>query len=95
MYVEVVHYQMDGLGMWILKSQLKDDFGKLKRRTIRSGKSEVATRLGLDRAEHVGRATAFVFVVSSGFPPRNGRRKGRHLGMQRDRFLVQADYRLL
>jgi hypothetical protein len=55
----------------------------------------MAARLGLDRAEYVGRATAFIFVVSSGFPPRNGGRKGTHIGMQRDRFLVQADDRLL
>jgi hypothetical protein len=37
----------------------------------------MATRPGLDRAEHVGRVTAFVFVVSSGSRPGMAAEKGR------------------
>src|SRR6516164_9707427 len=68
---------------------------ELKARTIWRGEREMTTRFRLYCAEHIGGAAAFVFVISSGFPSRLDRRARTHIGVQRDRLLIQADHRLL
>ena len=94
MAAEVVHHQMDGLGFWILQSQMEQDLRELESRPIRGGEGEVASRFRLYGAENIGGATAFILTVLSCFPPRFGRRGRTGVGVQRDRLLVQADYRL-
>ena len=71
------------------------NLSELKARTIRRGEGEMTTRFRLYRAENIGRAATFVFVIASRFPPRFGRRGGPDIGVQRDRLLVQADHRFL
>src|SRR6266576_3320679 len=90
MDVQVIHYQMDGLGFRILKGQLKNDLCELDRRAIRCGKCEVAARLWLYRAENIGCAAAFIFVVSSRFPSRLCWRSRPDVGMQGNRLLIQT-----
>ncbi len=51
--------------------------------------------LRLYRAQNVGRATALVFVIASRFSTRLDSRGGTDISVQRDRFLVQAEHRLL
>jgi len=55
----------------------------------------MATGFGLYGAEDISRAAALVFVISSRFPPRRGRRGRTDVGVQRDRLLIQAHHRLL
>ena len=54
----------------------------------------MAACFGLYGAEDISRAAALVFVVSSRFPPRLGRRGRADVGMQRDRLLIQTHHRL-
>ncbi len=51
------------------------------------------TRLRLYDAENIGCATSLVLVIPPCFPSRFGRGTGAHIGMQRDRLLIQADHR--
>ena len=55
----------------------------------------MTARFGLDRAENISGAAAFLFVITSCFPPRLGWRGGTDIGVERDRLLVQADHGLL
>src|ERR1700685_343623 len=70
MDVQIIHYQMDGLRFRILKGQLKNHLCELNSRAIRCGECEMAPRFWLYRAENIGCAAAFIFVVSSRFPSR-------------------------
>ena len=47
------------------------------------------------RAEDIGGAAAFIFVVLSGLAARFGVRGGSNVGMQGDRLFVQADHGFL
>ena len=53
------------------------------------------TRLRLYRAENIGRAAPFVLVIPPRFPPRLGWGGGTHVGVQRDRLLIQTYHRLV
>ena len=53
------------------------------------------TRLRLYGTENIGRTTPLVLVIPPRFPPRLGRRGGAHVGVQRDRLLIQTHHRLL
>ena len=77
MDVEVVHYQVDGLGLGIFQGQVKENLGEFKTRAVRRREGEMAPRFRLYRAENIGRAAAFIFVVPSRFPPRCRWRSGR------------------
>ena len=55
----------------------------------------MTSRFWLYRAENIGCAASFVFVVPSGFPTGHGRRSRPDIGMQGNRLFVQADNRLL
>src|ERR1019366_5186419 len=95
MNVQVVHHQMDGLGLRVLKSQLESYLGEFNRCTIWCGECEVPARLRLYRTENIGCTTALVFVIPSRFPSRCCGRGWPDVGMQRDRLLIQAHHRLL
>ena len=82
-------------GFRVLKSQFEGHLGELEAGAIRRGEGEVTARFRLDRAENIGCAAALVFVVAPCFAPRFGRRGGTNVGVQRDRLLIQADYRFL
>ena len=92
--VEVVHHQVDRFGFGVFQGQVKEDLREFEPRTVPRRESEVASGFRLYCAENIGRAAAFVFVVSSGFPARCCRRCRADVRVQRHRFLIQADYRL-
>jgi hypothetical protein len=95
MTAEIVHDQVDSCGCRVCQGQADRHLGELKARTIRCGKREMTTRFRLYRAEDIGCAATFVFIVPSSFSSRLDRRGGANIGVQGDRLLVQADYRLL
>ena len=82
-------------GCRVLQSQFEGHLGELEAGAIRRGEGEVTASLRLYGAENIGRAAALVFVVLSCLASRLGRRGWPHIGMQRDRLLIQTDYRLL
>ena len=88
--IQVVYYQMNGLGFRILQGQVEGYLCELKRRPVRRGEGEVPTRLRLYSAENIRRAAALVFAIRPGFAPRHGRRGRADVGVQRDWLLIQA-----
>ena len=54
----------------------------------------MASRLRLDGAEDIGCAATLVLAVAFGDPAGRGSLRRPDLSVQRDRLLVQADYRL-
>ena len=68
MDVQVIHYEVNGFRLRVLKRQM--DLGELGCGSIRRGESEAPTRFGLYGAEDIGRATAFVLVIPPRFAPR-------------------------
>lgn len=95
MHVEVVQDQVDGRGCRVLESQVEGHFGELECGPIRRGEGEVAADFRLYRAEDVGGASAFIFVILSGFAARFGGRSESNVGVQRDWLFVQTDHGLL
>lgn len=95
MNVQVIHDQVDGVGCRILHREAAGNLREFERRPIWCGEREVPARLGFYRTEDIRGASPLVFVVSPGFPSGNGGRWGANIGMQCDRFLIQAYYRLL
>jgi hypothetical protein len=93
--VEVIHNQMNGLGVRVLHRHLAKESGQFEGRSIRGGRGEVAAALGLHRAEDIRRTTTFVLGISPGFPSRRCGRGRSDIGVQRHRLLVQANHRLL
>jgi hypothetical protein len=51
----------------------------------------VPAALRFHNAEYVRRAAPFILVVLLGHLSRPGRDRRSHVGMQRDRFLIQAE----
>ena len=93
--VQVIHHQMDGLGLRICKGQLGQDLSEFKPRTIGCGKGEMAACLRFYSTENICRTAALVFVIASRFASRPGGGEGTDLGMQRNRLLIQTHHRLL
>ena len=54
--VEVIHYQVDGLGVGVLHRQVAGEQRELKGGSIPGGRGEVAARFGFHRAENIGSA---------------------------------------
>src|SRR5208337_1484802 len=90
---QVVHDQMDGIGLRIASGDIQQVIGKLGRAASRSHLGEVPSRLGLDPAKHVGGSATLVFIVSPGSSSRLHRDRGTGVGMQHHRLLVDADHR--
>ena len=63
MCIEIVHNQSYPVDVFIPLCKLLDEAGKVIARAPLGDFGEVATRLWLDRAKHIARALAFVFVV--------------------------------
>ena len=89
---QVVHDQMDGIGLPIASGDIQQVIGKLSRAASRSHLGEVPSRLGLDPANHVGGSATLVFIVSPGNSSWLHRDRGTGVGMQHYRLLVDADH---
>src|ERR1039457_1478656 len=63
---QVVHNQMDGVGLPIASGDVQQVIGKLGRAASRSHLGEVPPRLGLDPAKYVGGSAPPVFIVPPG-----------------------------
>src|SRR5271169_485759 len=87
---QVVHDQMDGIGLLIASRDIQQVIGKLGRAASRSHLGEVPSRLGLDPAKYVGGSATLVFIVPPGSSSRLHRDRGTSVGMQHDRLLVDA-----
>jgi hypothetical protein len=59
--------------------------------TVGSSGGEVPAALRFHDAKHVSRAAPFILVVLLGQFPRFGRYRRSHVGVQRDRFFIQAN----
>ena len=89
MDVQVIHYQVDGLGVRVFQRQGDRNPGKFKARTVRRRECEMTSRFWLYRAENIGGTASFVLVVPSGFPSWYGRRSRPDIGVQRNRLFVE------
>src|SRR5258707_8935877 len=74
--VEIVHDQMDGVGLRVLHRHITGCQSELERRAVGRGVCEMATGFGLYGAENIGGTTALVLAVAPGLPPRLSRRGG-------------------
>ena len=90
---EVIDDQMNRCGVWIVLDQMAGDGRELGGRAIRRSEGKVLSHLSLHSAEDMGGAATLVFTIVARLPAR--RRCGRRsdIGMQRDRFFVQAEDR--
>src|ERR1035437_6438949 len=94
MDIQVVQYQMDRLCLRICHRHSDRDTSELEARAIRRRESEMAARLRLYGTENIGGPAALIFVIPSRFSSWNRRRGGPQIGVQRDRLLIDADYRV-
>lgn len=80
MGTQVVHRQMDGAGFRIAGHDLYQIVGELGRAAVGSRFGEMASGLGFNAAEDVGRAAPFIFAVAAvsvrGFQARRGSSPG-------------------
>src|ERR1044071_10209963 len=74
---------------------MEDNLGEFGCRSVRGGEGKVATRLGLDGAEDISRATALILVIPPRFAPRRRRRCRTHVRVQCNWLLVQTYHWLL
>ena len=89
-YVEVVHDEVDRFGGGVLSHNVLHHACKFRAGTVGGGGGEVPAALRLHDAEYIRRAATFILVVLLGYLTRLGRDRRSHVGMQRDRFLIQA-----
>src|SRR5581483_10178749 len=83
---------MDGLGLRVLHGQLAGDSCELESGTVGRRKRKMATGFRFYGAENIGRAAAFIFVVTTRLPSWLGRGGGTNIGVERDRLLIQTDH---
>src|ERR1017187_7778946 len=95
MDVQVVQDQMDRLRLRICHRHGDGDLSELEARAIRRREGEMAARLRFYRTEDISGPATLIFVIPSRFSSWNRRRDGPQIGVQRDRLLIDADYRLL
>jgi len=67
MGTEVVHDQMNSGSLRILGGNIQKVAGKLRRGAVCRCLGKVHPGFGFDPAKHVGAATAFIFIISSGY----------------------------
>ena len=90
MDVEVVQNKVDRLGCRVLERQFEDHSGELESGAVRRGEGEVTASLRLHGAENVCGAPTLIFIVFSCLATRFGEGGGTHVGMQRNRLLIEA-----
>lgn len=93
-YIEVVHDEVDRIGGGVLFHNARHHACELRAGPVGGGGGEVPACLRLHNAKYVRRAAAFILVVLLGYLTRLGRDRRSHVGMQRDRLLIQAEYGL-
>src|ERR1041384_6201867 len=94
MAAEIIHYQMNGLSVRVLKDQFSGHLSELKSRSIGRRGGEIPPRLRLYGAENISRAASFIFVIPPCFPSRLGWGRRADVGMQGDWLLIQTHDRL-
>src|SRR6185436_6222205 len=72
--VEVVNYQMDGFGLWVLHGQLAGHSRELESGTVGCGEGEMAAGFRLYGTDDIGCTAALVLVVAPCFASRLGGR---------------------
>ena len=77
MDVEVIHNEMDRVGVGVLHRQIEGYLSELDGRAVRCGKREVAPGLRLNRAEDVSRAASFIFAARLASRPGSAAEGGR------------------
>ena len=85
MDVEIVHNQVNGLGLGILQRQLKHDLCELETRAVRRRIGKMTSCLRLASAEGVGCSAPWVLAIPAGFPAWFGRRSRPDIGVKGDR----------
>ena len=93
--VEVIDDQMNRGGVWIVLDQMTGDWRELGGRAIRRSEGKVLSHLSFHSAEDICGAATLVFTILTRLPA--WRRWGRRsdIGMQHDRFFIQANYRFV
>src|SRR5487761_1079118 len=71
--IQVIHHEVDGVGLRVVLYDALHQIGKLVTGTIRCRRGEVAAGLWLHGAEYVGRASPFILIVLLGRFPWFGR----------------------
>src|SRR5216684_7925519 len=84
---------MDRVGLRIADGNVQQVVGKLGRGTMGRHFGEVLPRFRFDPAEHVGRATALVFAISSSHSSRSHCLRRTNFLMQHDRLLIHTNHR--
>jgi hypothetical protein len=88
MDVQIIHDQMDGLGLHVLCGNFEGHLSELQPRTIRRREGEMAARFGFYRAENTGRPAPLILAIPPCLPSWQCGRGGPQVGVQRDRLLV-------
>src|SRR5215208_6733561 len=68
--IQIVHYQMNGLGLWVFQCQGRGNQSKLKAGTIRCGEGEMPACFRLYGTENIGSTTALVLHTRPNTPTR-------------------------
>ena len=92
MGTQIVHHQMDRVGLWIAGHDLHQIVGELGGAAIGSRFGEMASGLWFNAAEDVGRAAPFIFAIAAQNLPRTHRPRRADIGVQNHRFLVDANH---
>ena len=94
MRTQIIHHQVDGLGLWIACNDLHQIVGELRRGTVGGWFGKVPPGLWLDTAEYVGRAAPLVLAITPGNPARPHRPRRANIGVQHHWLLIHTDHGL-
>src|SRR5258707_15241275 len=89
---QIVHPQMNGIGLRISRCDVQQIIGELGRGAIGRHFGEMPSRLGLDAAENIGRSATPIFAIPTGHPPRLHSYRRPDFLMQNHRFLVDTTH---
>jgi len=91
MDIQVIHDEVNRLGEGVLLNNLPHHAGELGGATVGCRRGEVPTGLRLDNGKYVRHAAPFILVVLLGRLAWFSRYRRAHLGVQRNRFLIQTN----
>ena len=95
MGAQIVHDEVDGVGIWIAGHDLKQIVGELGSTTVGGRLGEMPSGLGFNTAKDVGRAAPLVLRIA---PQNSSRPHGAwraNIGVQHHRLFIHTDHGLL
>ena len=93
--IEVVHDEMNGLGIGIIVDDVLHDMSELRGGPVGRGRREVPASLRFYNPKYICGTTPFVLIIRSRRLSGSHRPRRTHVRMQRYRLFVQAYYRFV